>query len=311
MASFYYDPAYTLQIIFSIQSPAIITKLSQSNNKPIEEYQNQGPLSTMVFYFQTLFDCIKDMERDFTERLIVLSFLSILSLPSHTLPELIQINLPSMFQQVIREILLIEEEAKKQAEEGDEDEDEDDDDDFEDDGDDDDFDDDFGGSSSKKNAKGKDYSLRQVEDEDEDDEDFDENDPSQAHKNRNSKLHVPEGGYDENDDCINCEDEEYRQVLEDLNEEDKVKRQKFMAGEPVDDEEDDDFIYTSPIENIPMSTFFVGVMTELSTRDQQQNSNFIDFLKRNLNAEDHERLNNIVQMANEQVAARQEQLSPK
>lgn len=322
MAAFYYDAAYTLQIILSINSSNIHLKLSQAQNKPIEEFQLQGSITSLLFYFQILFESLKDMERDFTERLIVLSFLSILSLPSNNLPEIIRINLPSMFQQIIREIIIIEEEAKKQAEADDDDEDEDDDEDG--DEDDEDYDDGFdvdglpveksksGGGSKKVGGKSKDSSLRHVDDDDEDEDDFDDADPLQANRNRQTKLFVPEGGYDEEEDCINCEDEEYRQVLENLNEEDRIKRQLFMAGEPVDDEDEDDFVYTSPIENIPMSQFFVNILKELSHRDQQQQSNYLDFLKQALNEEDHGRFNQIIQFAQEQeqILAQAAQLSP-
>ena len=70
------------------------------------------------------------MEEDSTQRLIVLSLSSLLSVPTHTLPPDALSNIQNVFQQVIRELVFIEEEKEKQdsKEEGDDDDDEDDDD---------------------------------------------------------------------------------------------------------------------------------------------------------------------------------------
>jgi hypothetical protein len=73
--------------------------------------------------FGLLFEHLNHMERDFTQRLVVLSFSALLSTPPALLPEIVRSNFPAMFQQVIRELVLIEEEAKRAAEEGSQDED--------------------------------------------------------------------------------------------------------------------------------------------------------------------------------------------
>jgi hypothetical protein len=68
--------------------------------------------------FGLLFDHLNNMERDFTQRLVVLSFSALLSTPPAALPEIVRNNFPAMFQQVVRELVLIEEEAERAAEEG-------------------------------------------------------------------------------------------------------------------------------------------------------------------------------------------------
>jgi hypothetical protein len=69
------------------------------------------------------------MEHDSTQRLIVLSLSSLLALPVTSLPEEARKNVQSMFQQIIRELVLIEEQKEKDdnAVEGEEDDDDDDD----------------------------------------------------------------------------------------------------------------------------------------------------------------------------------------
>lgn len=68
--------------------------------------------------FGLLFSHLNHMERDFTQRLVVLSFTALLSTNPTVLPEIVRTNFPSMFQQVIRELVLIEEEAQRAAAEG-------------------------------------------------------------------------------------------------------------------------------------------------------------------------------------------------
>ena len=53
------------------------------------------------------------MEADSTQRLIVLSLSSLLSLPSSTLPIEARNNVQNMFQQIIRELVFIEEQKEK------------------------------------------------------------------------------------------------------------------------------------------------------------------------------------------------------
>lgn len=70
------------------------------------------------------------MENDSTQRLIVLSLSSLLSLPTHTLPLAAKENVHNMFQQIVRELVFIEEQKVKddngEGEEDDDDEGDDD-----------------------------------------------------------------------------------------------------------------------------------------------------------------------------------------
>mmetsp|Transcript_3899 Transcript_3899/g.4034 ORF Transcript_3899/g.4034 Transcript_3899/m.4034 type:complete len:868 (+) Transcript_3899:3-2606(+) len=227
-------------------------------------------------FFNTLFSTFNVMENDTTQRLIVLSMSALLSLNSNALPEDIKVNVQNIFQQIIRELVFIEEQKIKDdnAEEGDG-SDGDDDDDMED---------------------------REGEEEDDDSDDNDdlESDDDAEDKEvtvkKNAKLDVPDGGYNEDEDCINAEDEEYRAVLERMDG-DQVKHIKFVDGEPVDDEEDDneDYIYTSPIDILDVSSYFLNIMSAASIREPQ----LINSLQIGLNDEDKVRLKEIVSKVEE------------
>lgn len=226
--------------------------------------------------FGLVFSHLKDMERDFSMRLIVLAFTALLSLPGASLPDIVRANVPSMFQQVVRELVLIEEEARKPEEEEDEEGDGDDEDDEEED----------------------------EEDMDDADDDFDDSDAVAAAARRAKALYVPDGGYDEDEDCVNAEDEEYRAALEEMDKEDRVKKELYRAGggddddEALDDEdEDEDYTYTSPIENLNMSQMFLTAMTALGQRDPA----FVESLRGGLLPEDQARLEQIVHFANNPI----------
>jgi hypothetical protein len=252
LASFYYDASLTLAILES------------------EAFQKTSA------FFSLLFEMLKEMERDYSMRLTVLAFSSLLVLPMESLPEIVRNNAPSMFQQSIRELTLIEEvkeeNDKKEAERAARGDSDDEDDDF----------DDFGG-----------------DDDDIGDDDFDDTDANQAAVRRAKSLYVPEDGYGEDDDCVNCEDEEYRQHLENTDKDERVKRELYRAGEPVDDEDnDDDFEYTSEIELMDISSDFLNTFTIL----QQQNPGFVAQLQSVLDSEDHQR----VQVLFQKVQVRQQ-----
>ena len=83
-------------------------------------------LKMTEIFFASLFDMLPKMEHDSTERLVVLAMTSLLSLPSNTLPKPAQMNLPVMFMQIIRELVLIEEENDRSEKDEDEEEDDDD-----------------------------------------------------------------------------------------------------------------------------------------------------------------------------------------
>jgi hypothetical protein len=179
-------------------------------------------------FFTTLFDTFQKMEEDGTQRLIVLSISALLSLPSTSLPAPVVGNLQAVFMQCIRELVMIEEEAEKgedESEDGDEDEDEEDD------------DDDDGG-------------MEDEDDEDEEDEEEEEDSKGKGKGTKGGKggkgsttfralkdLAVPEGGYGEDEDCANVEDEEYRAVLERMEKEEEGKRTRYVEGQAYVDGE--------------------------------------------------------------------------
>lgn len=257
LASFYYDAAYTFSILES------------------------APFQKTTAVFTLLFELLKQMERDFTMRLVVLSFTAILQLPPASMPEIVRGNGQGLFQQCIRELVLIEEVAKERAEKAARGEDSD----YEDD-EDDDFDDDFDD---------------EIRDEDEDGpKAFDDTDAKQAAINRAKKLYVPEDGYGEDEDCLNAEDEDYREMLENCDKEDRVKRELYRAGEPVDDDEDDDdFEYTSEIENFDVTKIFFEAVTALGAQDAQLVAN----LQGSLDSEDQQRLQELFSAVQQRVAA--------
>ncbi len=223
-----------------------------------------------TFLFTTLFDNLKEMERDFTQRLIALSFSSLLSIPAQNLPDILRNNLQAMFQQVIRELVMIEEEektgAKREAAEGD------------------DFDDDEGFDEDED----EDDDGINVDDDDEGEDD--EEDAKRLTKHAKA-LHVPDGGYDEDEDCLNAEDETYREALESMDKEERVKRELYLAGEPVDDEDDDDFIFTSPVENMDVTRFFLDTLSAVT---QRGDGGMLATLQSMLDADDTERLKELV-----------------
>ena len=71
-----------------------------------------------------------------------------------------------------------------------------------------------------------------------------------------------------------------------------VKHTKYVDGEPVDDEEDDneDYIFTSPIDNMDVSSFFLSVMSAASVREPL----FVESLQLGLDVTDKARLKDIV-----------------
>lgn len=229
LASFYYDASYTLMILCK-EDPQVVVNLCNC-----------------------IFENLKNMDRDFTQRLIVLSFMSLLAIPLSHLPDILSANAGAMFQQIIRELVLIEEESKKQDNEE---------------------------NDSEIDSRYDDDDFGAEPDDD------DDADPALAAANRAKKLYVPDGGYNEDEDCLNAEDEEYRQMLESMDNEEKAKRELYLAGEPVDDEDEDDFAYTSPIENFQITKMFFDELNVWLSRDPA----FVTALKAQLNSEDTMRL---------------------
>lgn len=270
LASVYYNPVLTIQ---SIDNTA-------------------GPNGVSIF-FDSVFNNISSMTQDCTQRLVVLSFISLLSLPPSQWPEPVRINANSMFQTIIREVSVIQETAARGAAEDFEDADEEDD----------------------EEDDGLIFDDDEDEGDDEGDEQDDEDDIGVRRKGkvvtsaeRLAGLEVPDGGYGEEEDCINPEDEEYRSVLERMTGEEKVKKLLYRGGERVrepgdtdddvdEDEEindnDDALAVTLPLELMDMAEYLVRSMTELS----QTNPELIRQLQTNLNQEDNTLLQEIVRVA--------------
>jgi hypothetical protein len=195
-----------------------------------------GQSSLAVAFFMMLFESVLKMETPFSRRLIILGFSSVLSLPLEALPSPFATNVEAMFRQVIRELVLVREEAADEENE----------------------------SNGDQNG-------------DDDNDDGFEDDEVHMKKGTSSKwcvaldsLNVPEGGYDEDEDCINAEDETYREAIQKLDKDERVKRQLYIDGEPVDDDDDDDdtsYEFTSPIENLDVLGFFIGSMRSFEARD--------------------------------------------
>lgn len=225
----------------------------------------------MNLYFTALMDALPTMDRDMTQRLIVLSFTAVLQMPITMLPDVLKSNMQAMLQQCVRELVLIEETA---ANAGNEDEDE---------------------------LEGDDDELDDDDDEDDEEELSDDEDDAYKAKKaaRQAALAVPDGGYDEDADCLNAEDESYREVLEQLDKEDRVKRELYLAGEPVDDDEDEDFVFTSTIESMNITQFFLDSMRNLNARDAA----VAGALQSALGAEDRQHLADLMKIAAERAAA--------
>ena len=258
--------------------------------KTLQSIEQIGGIGLIETFFNSLFEILNSMTRDSTQRMIVLSFLTLLSIPQNLLPEIVVRNISNMFQQIIREVVLIEEEAAK----GDNEEnDDDDDEEFEIDNEDDDDD--------------------NVDDDDDDDDD-DDNEPKnkQTAKSKLKSLEVPDGGYNEDEDCLNAEDEAYRAVLEKMQKEEEdvvVKRTIYRDGQLVgtkgedissedteeDEDDEDDYSATLPTENLDVSIYFVDAMTALS----QQYGTMVQKLQSELIPEDAARLQEIIRTAEE------------
>lgn len=192
-------------------------------------------LNSVDFVFKSLFDLIGDMDRIYTERLIVLSFTNILSLPPQSLPPIIASNALAMFKQAIREIELIDLDEKDSKE-------------------------------NRKRHIAYDGDDEYIDEDDgsmcsDDDDDNDCNPSGGNHREAKIKhgVDMPEGGFDEDTDCVNAEDEEYYNALERMTREERVRHE---LGEDIDDEELDNeaYIFTSPIEVLDNAIYFLDHM---------------------------------------------------
>ena len=169
-------------------------------------------------FFDKLFQRLPAMDKTETQRLVVLAFSSMMTVPLESLPLVAQANINAIFVQVLREIALLqttEEDVCLQDREGEEGDDDDGDGFYDggDFGDDDEDGDDMGGDA----AGGDDGEVRDVED---------------------------------------VEDQTYHEHIAALG----GGGTKYAHGEPVDDEDDDSYEFTSPLDNIDVLLFFVAAV---------------------------------------------------
>jgi len=92
-------------------------------------------------------------------------------------------------------------------------------------------------------------------------------------------LEVPEGGFGEDEDCVNVEDEEYRANLERIEKEERVKKEiRRAAGLPDhdyeddyedDDDDDDELIFVTNIDNMDCVAYFLEAINSLNAKEPQ------------------------------------------
>lgn len=214
--------------------------------------------------FNMLFAKLPQMQDTSTQRLIVVAFCSLLNVPTSSLPPVVQSNLQSVFTQIIRELVLIKDEEVN-GKGGGEDSDEDDDMDGDEDG------------------------------EDEEDEEDEEEVEEGGQMSRIAALHIPDEGYDEEDDCVNAEDEDYLKYLAEI---EGKKSRKYRDGELVggdddDSDDDDDYegaTYTSPVDAMDVALLFKQVLAVASQREPQL---FVQ-LEHSLDDQDKDRLSKLL-----------------
>lgn len=269
MSATYYDAPFTLAILNQHPAALLGTLSPEADLSALPA----KPLSE--HFFPWMFNQLGDMKRDFTQRLIVLCFMELFAVPVGGLPAIIGNNLPAMFKQMIYEVGHIEKTAAKA-----------DDEEFED-------------VSDEEDDDDEDIDI-------DDDEDFDDSNPKQAASNRSKALYVPDGGYDEDEDCVNAEDEEYRKVLEDMTKEEKVKQALKDSNGFLDDDEDEDaYSYTSSIELMDVTQRFFDFMHAFSSKEAA----LFGSLRAGLSAEDANQLEELYKAAQEKKNAQQQQQS--
>ena len=177
---------------------------------------------------------------------------SLLTVSTPLLPEVVRANIVPLVTQLIREVVLLEENDEGDEEEG-EVEEEDDEAEEEDEGDDEDADDSPVSGVLDEASSGTDSGGRR------------------AIAIQAARLEVPEDGYHEDEDCQDVEDESYRALLEAHEAKEKMKRLKFSMGEEFvdedeeDDEEDDGF--TSHLDNVDVGQVLSLSLSGLSRRE--------------------------------------------
>lgn len=141
----------------------------------------------------------------------------------------------------------------------------------------------------------KEEEAKEDEYEDEDDEMGDEDDDEDDDADMDTikklgKLDVPDGGFDEDEDCVNVEDESYRDYLNSLTSMgDKAKHMIYQNGELMDgyeDDEDEALEYTGGFENVNIVKYFIKAM---QTADAKDNTT-MSALRTQLTPEDQQQL---------------------
>jgi hypothetical protein len=288
MACIYYNATLTLQLLHTF-SPDLITKI-----------------------FTTLFDNLDHIDKDSSERVLVLALKALLFdvKPRNTcLPAIVLSNVVPMFTQMVREVELIEEEAEKEEEEDEEGEDdEDSDDEYDLGGGDDDDDLDFGDFSGDRK-----FAFDDTDDLEDEEEEDDEEDASA----------VPEGGYGASEDCVNCEDESYLEYLKKMEARQKSKeaeeakggatRKIYRDGEAQFDEgevaDEDEYDYVLPTDNVDILMVLMETIQQnmsVSAQTSAEDVAFMQQLLQSLKPEDTARLNAYATTARERQAAKQQ-----
>ena len=152
-----------------------------------------------------------------------------------------------MLTQMIREIILLEEEQGRDHDEEDDDDDEEDDEDEEEEED---------GSADGEDA----HSVKKTNDGSSD---------NPSIRLAKARIVVPDGGYNEDEDCVDVEDEEYRAMLDEHEKMEGIRKQKFINGEEIDDddEEEDDDDFVTPLDNLDVGQYLCNSLMILSQRE--------------------------------------------
>lgn len=151
----------------------------------------------------------------------------------------------------------------------------------------------------EEGEEGIDFDPEDDDDEGEDiDEDVDENEDvdDRFSAGKLAALEVPEGGYDEEDDCLNVEDEEYLQAVHEMSKVERVRRQLYIDGEPVDDEDEDDNVdYTSPLDKVDMFQQFAQTLHAAGQREPE----LMQRVQQRMSKEDKKMLSDLMKIASE------------
>lgn len=215
---------------------------------------------TEELIFQMMFDNIPHMYCPSSQRLIVAGFSALLALPKEQLPPFVQMNLQGIMSMLVRVLYLLDQDEDEGGEEEDEDDDEGDEEDDDDDEEEDEHDRPVGGAKVSKNT------LRNLK-----------------------ALDVPEDGYDEDEDCVNAEDEEYLIAMAEL------AKQGNKYDQYGDDDLDETEEVATPLDTMDMVLLFSDTMNAAHARDPA----LFEVLQSNLDEEDQARLQGILENVNE------------